>query len=91
LILISYDIADNKLRTRFNKFIRKFGGRLQYSVYEITHSKNMLDKIKFAITTEFEKQFTQEDSVMIFVMSNTCSITRFGYAKNDELDVLVVE
>lgn len=32
MVIISYDISDNKLRTKFNKYIRKFGGRLQYSV-----------------------------------------------------------
>ena len=44
MILISYDIADDKKRSRFNKFIRKFGFMLQYSVYEITNSESMLDK-----------------------------------------------
>lgn len=45
MIIISYDIKDNKLRTKFSKFIRKFGYRMQYSVYEITNSKHMLNNI----------------------------------------------
>ena len=35
MIIISYDISDTKLRTKFSKFLMKSGGiRLQYSVYE---------------------------------------------------------
>ena len=34
MIIISYDISDNKLRTKFAKYISKFGRRMQYSVFE---------------------------------------------------------
>ena len=91
MILISYDIKDDKLRTKFAKFIRKFGSRIQYSVFEIKHSDTMLEKIRNAITNEFEKQFTKEDSIFIFETSKTCKITRFGYAKDDDSDVVIVE
>ena len=91
MILVSYDIKDDKLRTKFAKFIKKFGGRVQYSVFEITHSDTMLDKIRHAITNEFETKFTKEDSILIIETSKTCKITRFGYAKDDESDVVIVE
>jgi CRISPR-associated protein Cas2 len=91
MILISYDIKDDKLRTRFAKFIKKFGNRVQYSVFEITHSDTMLSKIKDAIENEFETKFTKEDSVFIFETSKTCKITRFGFAKDDDNDVVIVE
>lgn len=90
MIIISYDIKDNKLRTRFNKYIKRFGHRLQFSVYEIDNSPNILRNIMADITNQFERDFTQADSVMIFEMSNTCRITRFGYAKNDESDIIIV-
>ena len=45
LVLISYDISNDKLRTRFNRFIRKYGGKLQFSVYEIDNSPTILDNI----------------------------------------------
>ena len=90
MILISYDIQCDKLRNRFSKYLKKFGYRLQFSVFEITHSEHMLEKIKLSITNEFEKKFTQTDSVLIVNTSKSCKIDRFGYAKNDESDVLVV-
>ena len=90
MLIISYDISDDKLRTRFSKFIRKFGGRLQYSVFEIRNSERVLSNITSQINGYFAKQFSQTDSVIIFDLSNQCKITRFGYAKNDETDLLIV-
>lgn len=86
MILVSYDISDDKLRTRFSKYLSKFGHRIQYSVFEINNSKRILDNIRTNIINIFEKQFCQSDSVYIFELSSTCNVTRFGYAKNEESD-----
>lgn len=90
MLIISYDIADDKLRTKFSKYLSKFGGRLQYSVFEIRNSERVLDNITTQITNYFEKKFSQTDSVMIFDLSKQCKITRFGYAKNDETDLIII-
>ena len=40
MLVISYDIKDDKLRTRFSKMLTKNGAiRLQYSVYEVNNTK----------------------------------------------------
>lgn len=90
MILISYDIQNDKLRTRFSKYLQKFGYRLQYSVYEITNSKRMLANIMAEITNNFEKRFSQTDSVIVIETSENCKITKWGYAKNDENDIITV-
>jgi CRISPR-associated protein Cas2 len=84
MVLISYDIADTKLRTKFSKYIKKFGYRLQFSVYEITHSGAMLSKIKLEIDNHFMKLFDECDSVIIIETSATCKISRYGNVKHDE-------
>ena len=89
MLLISYDISDNRLRTKFSKYLEKFGERLQYSVFEIKNSDRILENIESQIRQYFEKRFSQDDSVMIFRLSETCKVTRYGYAKNQESDVLV--
>lgn len=91
MILISYDISDNKLRTRFSKFIMKYGRRIQYSVFEITNSKRMLNNIMCEITNNFERKFKQTDSVIIIETSENCKITKFGFAKNEENDIIIVD
>lgn len=90
MIIISYDISNDKLRAKFTKFIQKYGYRLQFSVYEITNSKRMLKNIMCEITNNFEKKFSQNDSIIIIETSETCKITKWGYAKNDNSDIIVV-
>ena len=90
MLIVSYDITDNKLRTHFSKFLSKFGGRLQYSVFEIRNSDRILENIVLHINKRFAKRFSQADSVIIFNLSKQCEILRFGYAKNDESDLLII-
>ena len=45
MVIISYDISNDKKRAKFNKYIRKFGHMLQYSVYEIDNSERILKNI----------------------------------------------
>ncbi len=90
MIIVSYDIYDDKLRTKFAKYLLKFGHRLQYSVFEIDNSRRILDNIISDLKNEFEKRFTQSDSVIIFKLSSSCEVLRFGYARNDESDFMII-
>ncbi len=72
MLIVSYDISDDKLRTRFSKFLKKFGYRLQYSVFEIRNSKRILANIKKEIEQDFEKSFGETDSIIIFDLSEQC-------------------
>ena len=90
MIIVSYDISDDKLRTKFAKYLLKFGHRLQYSVFEIDNSRRILDSIISDLKNEFEKRFTQSDSVIIFKLSSSCEVLRFGYARNDESDFMII-
>ncbi len=90
MLLVSYDISNDKLRTRFSKFLGKFGYRLQYSVFEIKNSSRILENITTQIECYFSKQFEQTDSIYIFQMSKTCKITKYGYAKNNDSDLIII-
>ena len=74
MVIVSYDISDDKLRTKFSKYLSKFGHRLQYSVFEIDNSNRILDNIVTDIKNRFEKCFTQQDSVMVFKLSASCEV-----------------
>ncbi len=90
MLLITYDISNDKLRTKFSKFLTKFGHRKQYSVFEIKNSDRILEIIQLEIKDKFEPKFSQEDSILIIETSGTCKITRYGYAKNDETDLIMI-
>ena len=90
MLLVSYDISNDKVRTKFSKFLSKFGFRLQYSVFEIDNSDIVLSNIEKEIQNVYMRAFTEEDSVIIFNMSETCRKTCYGYAKNEETDYFVI-
>ena len=90
MLVISYDISNDKLRTRFAKFLSKFGYRLQYSIFEIKNSPRILSVVEAEIKTDFEKDFDQSDSIIIFNLSKQCKITKYGYAQNDDEDLIII-
>lgn len=90
MVLISYDIADDKKRARFNKYIRQFGVRLQYSVYQIDNSERILANITEDLNNRFKKTFDENDSVYIFKISESSEVIRYGYAKHETSDLLIV-
>ena len=90
MVIISYDISDDKLRTKFSKYLSRFGHRLQYSVFEIDNSTRILNNIITDLKNKYERAFSQSNSVIIFKMSSSCEIIRYGYAKNDEKDFIII-
>lgn len=88
MLVISYDIQDDKLRNRFSKMLQKNGAiRLQYSVYEMNNTKRLMDTIRVKIESVFAKQFSGADSVLIFDVENT-HITKYGNAIHRDVDVV---
>lgn len=90
MVIVSYDISDDKKRRRFSKFLEQFGYRIQYSVFEINNSDSIIDNIILKIETEFSKIFNQEDSIMILKLSKTCKVIKYGYASNNDKDLIFI-
>lgn len=91
MIIISYDISNDKLRTKFSKYLSRFGHRIQYSVFEIDNSNKLLNNIVCDLENKYSKQFTEADSVYIFKLSASCEALRYGYAKHEEDDIFIVQ
>lgn len=88
MIVVSYDISDNRLRTKFSKFLVKEGGvRLQFSVYEINNTKRIIDSLKIKIENNFAKKFDGGDSIFIFETNLQESI-KYGNAIHRDKDLL---
>lgn len=88
MLIISYDIQDNKLRTRFSKMLMKNGAiRLQMSVYEFNNTQRLMDNIRTKINSTFKKLFSGADSVMIFEVNNE-KIEKYGNAIHRDKDIV---
>ena len=90
MIIISYDIQDNKLRTKFSKYIKRFGNRIQLSVYEIDNSDRILNNIISDINNQFMSDFSEADRVLILNLSKTCEVVKLGFAIHEDSDLILV-
>jgi CRISPR-associated protein Cas2 len=91
MLLVVYDIQSDKLRTKFSKFLKQFGRRIQYSVFEIKNSPRIISNIQTEIESNFNKRFKQGDSVLVFNIPDNSNIMRFGYPVNEETDLLIFD
>ena len=88
MLIICYDIKDDKLRNKFTKMLLKNGCiRLQYSVYEFNNTSRMMDNIRENIRSNFHKKFTADDSVVIFESINS-KVEKYGNAIHRDKDVV---
>lgn len=88
MLVVSYDISNNKLRTKFAKTLEKQGAiRLQYSVYEVNNTKRVLDNLKVRIENYYAKLFDGGDSIFIFETDEKQAI-KYGNAIHRDQDIV---
>lgn len=79
MIIISYDISNDKMRGRFQRMLSKNGAvRLQYSVYEVENSARVIDNIRIKIES-YSKHFKMDDSIIIIEVPRL-NIIKYGNA-----------
>lgn len=89
MLVISYDIADDLTRSRFNQMLLKQGAiRLQYSVYEMANNKRIVDNLLLQIQ-HFSKQFTRDDSIIIFDVDKK-NLVKYGSAIHMDQDIVFI-
>lgn len=87
MIIVSYDISDDRIRARFAKMLTSNGAiRLQYSVYEVSNTKRVIDNI-VAKVEAYSKHFTMADSVIIFDVE-TDKLRKYGNAIHRDQSVV---
>lgn len=89
VIIVTYDISDDKTRTMFAKFLEQHGIRIQYSVFEIQNSDRVLNIIRNTIKSKFEKKFELTDSVYVFTTKYSTT-ERYGSAKLLDDDLIIL-
>ena len=88
MLVVSYDIKDDKLRTKFSKMLTKNGAvRLQYSVYEINNTERVMNNLMVIIENEYVPKFDGGDSVIIFDVS-AVKLKKYGNAIHRDKDIV---
>jgi CRISPR-associated protein Cas2 len=92
MLIVSYDFEDDRTRTRFSKFLEKYGHRIQYSVFEIKDSERVLQNILTEVEWKYKKSFSGADSVVVFRICQGCrqKVKRYGYARHEDTDLIFI-
>ena len=90
MLIVSYDISNTKLRSKFSKFLERYWRRLQYSVFELKNSARILSIVLLEIEKTFAMKFEMTDSVFIFSLCEWCKkkVHRYGYAVHEEEELV---
>lgn len=56
-----------------------------------TNAHKHSDSATYSTKNKWLKQFDQTDSVYIFNLSNSCKVEKYGYARNEDSDLLIVK
>jgi CRISPR-associated protein Cas2 len=70
LILVSYDLPNDRRRTRVANALEDFGVRVQYSVFECLLEADQLDRLRARMAKLIEPA---EDSVRIYRLCQECA------------------
>jgi CRISPR-associated protein Cas2 len=69
LIVVSYDVSDDRRRTRLAHALKDFGQRVQYSVFECRLDAAALEKLRHRVQTLID---VKEDTVRIYRLCLEC-------------------
>ncbi|MCI1720371.1 MAG: CRISPR-associated endonuclease Cas2 [Bacteroidales bacterium] len=90
MLVISYDISNDKVRNKFSKLLTKNGAiRLQYSVYEVNNTFVVRENIKGVIAAFSTGNFDKGDSVMIFDIKDNNTI-KYGNSIYRDKDIVYI-
>jgi CRISPR-associated protein Cas2 len=85
LIVVSYDVPNDRRRTRLAHALEDFGDRIQLSVFECLLEVDELDRLRDRVRREID---AAEDSVRIYRLCENChakvEIHGLGKATEDQ-------
>lgn len=90
MIIVCYDFVSNKRRSRFSKFLKQYGHKVQYSVYTLENSQRILNLVLAEIEHKYKANFSSTDHILIFQVCEACKkkIIRYGAASHEVEDVI---
>ena len=87
LIVVIYDISQNKDRYKLVKVLEKYGYRVQKSAFECLLNKKQFEKLK----KDINSAMNPEDSVKIYRLKGVSEVLSLGKSfevKNDEIIII---
>jgi len=89
LYLVSYDIPNDKRRTKLSNLLKNFGDRVQYSVFECILSSALHGKMVDGINQLIDEK---EDSVRVYALCAACEkqVKIFGQGETSRVETVYI-
>ncbi len=86
LVVVIYDVTDNKRRSKLAKYLKSFGFRVQKSAFEC-----ILDTKKFKKLTNGIKNYINDDDLLrIYRLTGNAEVQVWGNVQRMEIDEIIV-
>jgi CRISPR-associated protein Cas2 len=86
LVVVIYDITDNKRRNELSKYLKSFGFRVQKSAFECILDINNYKKL----TQEIDKYVTGGDLLRIYRLAGNTDVQVWGNIQKTEIDEIII-
>lgn len=87
VVLMIYDICDDKRRTKMVKCLESFGTRVQKSAFEGMLTKKLYDKMMKKAHKLIDPK---EDSFRVYVVEKLINAYSWGVNKRQDIDCIVI-
>lgn len=88
-VVISYDLSDDKRRTKIHKALKAYGERIQYSIFECSLDNTLYAKLKARLNPLID---ADEDSIRFYHLCESCKskVERIGGIIPSEDDDFII-
>lgn len=86
LVLIIYDIVDNRKRLKLSKYLEGYGNRVQKSAFEAKLSKKKYEKL----LREVPAFCAEEDSIRVYKIVGKSQVSAWGTGGYEEQEDVII-
>ena len=86
IVLVIYDIVDNKKRNRMVKCLERYGVRVQKSAFEAYLSKKKYEQLMQDASRIIDKE---TDSLRVYLLANNTAVRSWGIGDKHIEDVII--
>lgn len=86
LVLVIYDIVDNKKRTKFVKFLEKYGVRVQKSAFEMIITLNQYNEL----ISKIPYYISEEDNIRVYKLKVDGEVVSWGSGMSQAEEVIIL-
>lgn len=87
IVLVIYDIVDNKSRLKMVKCLEKYGVRVQKSAFEALLNNNQYTRLMKECSRIID---TEVDSLRVYILEDVISIYTWGIGERKEQDCVIL-